>query len=486
MGNGAAHLLLLLVLCYGVQMAVGLYRGEKEDWRGDRDETQIDREEEWLLLQDSKRVVKTDAGEMMVLRNYGGRIIDRPMHIGFITMEPRTLFVPQYIDSSLILFIRTGEAKVGLIYKDELAERRLKIGDIYRIPAGSAFYLMNAEEGQRLHIICSIDPSESLGLGFFQSFYIGGGTYPPSILAGFELETLSAAFNVTADEVREIMTRQQEGPIVFIGDSRAPRPSLWTKFLQLKEQDRLQHLKRMVKFQQQPSQGEEQRTWSWRKLLNSIFGQENKKKGEKVGKSPDSYNIYDRRPDFRNNYGWSIALDESDYQPLKYSGIGVYLVNLTAGSMLAPHVNPTATEYGIVLRGSGRIQIVFPNGTQAMDATVKEGDVFWVPRYFPFCQIAARSGPFEFFGFTTSARENRPQFLVGANSILQTLRSPELAAAFGVSEDRINRVIKAQREAVILPSASAAPPDEEEGVAKFERVQKVIKSFVNEVIMGFD
>lgn len=108
MGNGAAHLLLLLVLCYGVQMAVGLYRGEKEDWRGDRDETQIDREEEWLLLKDSKRVVKTDAGEMMVLRNYGGRIIDRPMHIGFITMEPRTLFVPQYIDSSLILFIRTG------------------------------------------------------------------------------------------------------------------------------------------------------------------------------------------------------------------------------------------------------------------------------------------------------------------------------------------------------------------------------------------
>ena len=55
-----------------------------------------------------------------------------------------------------------------MIYEDELAERRLKIGDIYRIPAGSAFYLMNAEEGQRLHIICSIDPSESLGLGVFQ------------------------------------------------------------------------------------------------------------------------------------------------------------------------------------------------------------------------------------------------------------------------------------------------------------------------------
>ena len=59
------------------------------------------------------------------------------------------------------------------------------------------------------------------------------------------------------------------------------------------------------------------------------------------------------------------------------------------GSMLAPHVNPRATEYGIVLRGTDRIQIVYPNGTLAMDAKVKEGDVFWVPRYFAFYHIAS-------------------------------------------------------------------------------------------------
>jgi mannose-6-phosphate isomerase-like protein (cupin superfamily) len=61
-----------------------------------------------------------------------------------------------------------GEAKVGLIYKDELGERRLKAGDVYRIPAGSSFYLVNTGEGQRLHIICSVDKSESLGLGTLQ------------------------------------------------------------------------------------------------------------------------------------------------------------------------------------------------------------------------------------------------------------------------------------------------------------------------------
>lgn len=157
--------------------------------------------------------------------------------------------------------------------------------------------------------------------------------------------------------------------------------------------------------------------------------------------------------------------------------------------MLAPHVNPRATEYGIVLRGTGRIQVVNPNGTLAMDAKVKEGDVFCVPRYFAFCQIASRSGPLEFFGFTTSARKNRPQFLVGTNSILHTLNTPELAAAFGVSEERITSVVNAQREAVILPSPEAAPPyagEKEERNVKFEAVPKVIKNFGSEMIMDFD
>lgn len=57
---------------------------------------------------------------------------------------------------------------MGLIYKDELGERRLKAGDVYRIPAGSPFYLVNTGEGQRLHIICSVDKSESLEFGTLQ------------------------------------------------------------------------------------------------------------------------------------------------------------------------------------------------------------------------------------------------------------------------------------------------------------------------------
>ncbi|MED6180089.1 hypothetical protein PIB30_006900 [Stylosanthes scabra] len=196
--------------------------------------------------------------------------------------------------------------------------------------------------------------------------------------------------------------------------------------------------------------------WSWRKLLDSVVCDDIKKawkphKGADL-KPPHSCNLYDRAPDFINNHGWSVAIDGSDYSPLKMSGVGIYHVNLSAGAMMTPHMNPMATEYGIVLRGCGRIQIVFPNGTNAMDAEIKEGDVFFVPRYFPFCQIASKNQPLEFFGFTTSASKNRPQFLVGSTSLMRTMMGPELAAAFGVSEETMRHMIEAQHEAVILPS----------------------------------
>ena len=54
---------------------------------------------------------------------------------------------------------------MGLVHHHELGERQLKAGDLYRIPAGSTFYLQNVEEGQRLELILSIDTSEGLRMG---------------------------------------------------------------------------------------------------------------------------------------------------------------------------------------------------------------------------------------------------------------------------------------------------------------------------------
>ncbi|KAK4363141.1 hypothetical protein RND71_018382 [Anisodus tanguticus] len=240
-----------------------------------------------------------------------------------------------------------GETRIGHIYKDDFAERRLKEGDVYSIRAGSAFYLVNPTEGQRLHIICSISTSSSLGLHGFQSFFIGGGIYPTSILGGFDSLTLSTAINVSSAEVREILTRQFSSAIVPLNTTtHSPTPSIWAQFLNLEQHQRLDHLKRIVHLEEEASLEEdeerEQPIWSLRKFLNNLFGDEGNKrekrrgddrgrgKGKGKGKGPDSFNLFDRKPDYKNDYGWSLALDQTEYSPLKHPDVGVYLVNLTA------------------------------------------------------------------------------------------------------------------------------------------------------------
>lgn len=134
---------------------------------------------------------------------------------------------------------------------------------------------------------------------------------------------------VSRGEVEEILSREREGPIVHMSDSH--RPSAWSEFTDLEEQDRLRHLQRVVR-ENGGEDEDEPIKWSWRKLLDSVFGRRRPESGDEWGlhHAPDSCNLYDRSPDFRNDYGWSIALDESDYKPLRHSGIGIYLVNLSA------------------------------------------------------------------------------------------------------------------------------------------------------------
>ncbi|CAL4939257.1 unnamed protein product [Urochloa decumbens] len=391
-----------------------------------------------FVLDRLEKVVESEGGQVRVVRGQpwppsAWACREGLMHIGFITMEPKTLFVPQYLDSSIILFVRRGEVKVGYVYKDELVERKLKMGDVLHIDAGSTFYMVNTGKGQRLQIICSIDASDSLGFGPpYLSFFLGGAEHPASVLAGFEPKTLAVAFNASYEDLARVILAQTRGPIVYY-TSEEPESGGKEERVQGKGRDKGARFRDAAAWRP-GGRGEEddecvedaRPAWSWRKLVNRFIGGADDvtaeaNKGKKKGGAPKPFNLYDSKPGFRNTYGWTIAVDKHGYEPLKHSDTGVYLVNLTAGSMLAPHVNPRATEYGVVLGGEGKIQVVFPNGSLAMSATVRAGDVFWIPRYFPFCQVAARGGPFEFFGFTTSARRNRPQFLVGASSVLRTM-----------------------------------------------------------------
>lgn len=146
------------------------------------------------------------------------------------------------------------------------------------------------------------------------------------ILFAMEFHIYKFTPQVSYTELSRILSRQRKGPIVYVTDTESPR--VWSKFLQVKDRDRLN---KIADITEDSEEAEKNKPWSWRKLMGTIFGNENRDKTKtRTGKSPDSYNLYDKTPDFSNAYGWSVALDEDEYSPLGHSGIGVYLVNLTA------------------------------------------------------------------------------------------------------------------------------------------------------------
>ena len=111
MGKGARELLWwVVILIIGCAVGGALGHLEEGEGRGGGDQGSQGRDHELFLMHDSKQMVRTDAGEMRVVRSRGaGRsMAEKSMHVGFITMEPKSLFIPQYLDSSLILFIRRG------------------------------------------------------------------------------------------------------------------------------------------------------------------------------------------------------------------------------------------------------------------------------------------------------------------------------------------------------------------------------------------
>lgn len=86
-------------------------------------------------------------------------------------------------------------------------------------------------------------------------------------------------------------------------------------------------------------------------------------------------------------------------------GLRACLVKLEANSMLGP-INSavdSATQMFYVLEGSGRVQISGLNGKNALDAKLKKGHLFVVPRFFSSAIMADAEG-FQCFLLLTSSQ----------------------------------------------------------------------------------
>lgn len=110
-GLSRAHFLLFLfLLIHLVPGSTNSFRGEELEHGGGRhhESERAQSRKGLFMLHSPKQIIKTEGGKFTVFRGVRRRETNSALHIGFLNMEPNTLLVPQYMDASLILFIRRG------------------------------------------------------------------------------------------------------------------------------------------------------------------------------------------------------------------------------------------------------------------------------------------------------------------------------------------------------------------------------------------
>jgi hypothetical protein len=132
-------LLLLLSRCSAAAPRHGKCSWEEGEgeWRPAEEEEKGKGKERGLFVLDRlEKVVESEGGQVRVVRGQpwppaAFACREGLMHIGFITMEPKTLFVPQYLDSSITLFVHRGMHRTLLLFHVHTCKNRTRHGFFY-------------------------------------------------------------------------------------------------------------------------------------------------------------------------------------------------------------------------------------------------------------------------------------------------------------------------------------------------------------------
>ncbi|KAK6798124.1 hypothetical protein RDI58_005826 [Solanum bulbocastanum] len=423
--------LLFMIIISNVSVDVRAKR-ENEGW-------------EWSLdplvkRAERKTIISTENGQVSSVTIADGTT--GSYHLQFITLEPNSLFLPVVLHSDMVFYVHTGSGKLTWMNENEEKSVDLRIGDVFRLPFGSIFFLESNLDPIRQKLrVYSIFPNS--GDDFRESL---NGPYSSirKMVLGFDKKVLQAAFHVPEDVIEQVLAGT-EVPAIVHGVSKSTKKkknNLWEM--------EAQFMKTVLR----------------RGSYSFFDNQKNKKKSSKL------FNVFQEKPDFENCNGWSTVINRKKLPALKGSQIGIYVVNLTKGSMMGPHWNPMATEIGIAIQGEGMVRVVCSNsgtaqGCKNMRFKVEEGDVFVVPRFHPMAQMAFNSNSLVFVGFSTTTKKHHPQYLTGRASVLRTLDRHILEASFNVANTTMHQILEAQGDSVVLECTSCA--EEEKRLMEEER-----------------
>eukprot|EP00850_Spirogloea_muscicola_P005145 SM000023S07601 [mRNA] locus=s23:333731:336421:- [translate_table: standard] len=347
-------------------------------------------------------VIDTEGGSVSVWSSDFKLIEEANVGAALIRLEPQGFSLPKYTDAPQVSYVLEGHAAVGLITPFGIPTnvRYLTKGDVLVTPAGWAFWAYNCGE-KPFRIFGVADTSNGPRTGKYTAFHLVGGkaNYTGGILHGFSADVLAAAWDVDEEVVEKLLSAQEKTAIIKV-EKKVSLPV---------ESD------------------------------NSVFG-------DLV------YNLLESRPEFVVEDGGRLSVVTSFKLPiLKAVGLSVTHLKLEADAIIAPGWTLNAANIVYVIKGTGRVEIAYPDGHKGLDTKVECGDVVIVPKLFPFTMVAGDEG-LEVVAVTTSSTPFA-SYLAGANAVYKAI-PPELALeAFNIDEDLAKEFAKSrQHDVIILPA----------------------------------
>ncbi|CAI7776238.1 unnamed protein product [Closterium sp. NIES-53] len=323
----------------------------------------LTQEQEFLPGQPKERV-RGSGGRVEVWSEDFKQVQAAHVAAALITVQSQHLELPLYANSPQAYYVLKGEAMAGLISPMGAPTnlRRLRKGDAFAIPRGRARWIWNNGK-QPFQVLSVADTSNSkdphaAGTGTSEAAPSDAGRYTAfhlmgaqeeefgSILHGFSSDLLAQAWDVEEGEVQQLLQAQQES--VFVKGE----------------------------YEEAYGGNDQPHVGKGAKRSESIF-------------AVFTYNLKTRQPDIYVKRGGTVTAANGYKLPaFRKVGFAVARFSLEGNAVTAPRWLANAAAMLYVTKGKGREEIAYPDGRQALQHDVKEGDFVVVPASFPHAAVS--------------------------------------------------------------------------------------------------
>lgn len=306
-----------------------------------------------------------------------------------IALSKNGFALPRYSDSAKVAYVLQGCGVAGIVLPEkEEKVIAIKKGDAIALPFGVVTWWYNKDDTE-LVVLFLGDTKTAHKAGSFTDMYLTGSN---GIFTGFSTEFVSRAWDVEESVAKTLVSSQTAKGIVKLDAG-----------FQMPEPKQANRDGMVLNCEEAP-------------LDVDIKG------GGKV-----------------------VVLNTKNLPLVGEVGLGADLVRLDGSAMCSPGFScDSALQVTYIVRGSGRVQVVGPDGKRVLEAHLKAGNLFIVPR---FCVVSKIGDPDGMDWFSIITTPN-PIFthLAGKTSTWKALSPQVLQAAFKVSPD-VEKLFNSKRTA---------------------------------------